>query len=126
MDIDRKINQLKQAFLVNNIILIINTEEWYSMEFKKTCKKFVVRFDTEEKMVRRVKLRERICLEKKELKKHKKKSKEHEKIKNNLEWLNEELKGYYASKDEFYSKKNVLLFLVDEWNNLKKELVDNG
>lgn len=127
MNFDKRINQLKQAFLVDGIIVKINTEEWYSMDLKKNCKTFIVRFDTEEKMVRRVKLRERICLEKKELKKHKKKSREHENIKNNLEWLNDELKGNYASKDEFYSKLNVLLFLVEEWklHKSKMELVSD-
>ncbi|MEG2347405.1 MAG: hypothetical protein RSB50_06960 [Cetobacterium sp.] len=127
MNFDKRINQLKQAFLVDGIIVKINTEEWYSMDLKKNCKTFIVRFDTEEKMRQRVILRDRISSEKKLLKKYKKNTKEYNRLKNTLEWLNDELKGNYASKDEFYSKLNVLLFLVEEWklHKSKMELVSD-
>ena len=127
MNFDKRINQLKQAFLVDGIIVKINTEEWYSMDLKKNCKTFIVRFDTEEKIRQRVILRDRISSEKKLLKKYIKNTKEYSRLKNTLEWLNDELKGNYASKDEFYSKLNVLLFLVEEWklHKSKMELVSD-
>ncbi|MGL5713702.1 MAG: hypothetical protein ACRCX2_11835 [Paraclostridium sp.] len=115
MNVDKKINQLKQAFLTKGKIVIINVEEWYSMELKKNCKNFIVRLDSEEAITRRRELRKRIDEEKKELKKHKKGSNKHKEIKNYLEFLNDELVGNFASKDEFYSKIKVLLFLVESF-----------
>lgn len=118
MNIDKKISQLKMALLTKDLIVTISVDEWYSIEYQKNGKTFIVKIDTEEDIKKRAELRADIEELKKQLRKTEKGSIEYSMIKNDIEYLQDEIKGYYAEKFEVFSKVDVLLVLVDKWKSI--------
>lgn len=118
MNIDKKISQLKMALLTKDLIVTISVDEWYSIEYQKNGKTFIVKIDTEEDIKKRAELRADIEELKKQLRKTEKGSLEYSMIKNDIEYLQDEIKGYYAEKFEVFSKVDVLLVLVDKWKSI--------
>lgn len=118
MNIDKKISQLKMALLTKDLIVTISVDEWYSIEYQKNGKIFIVKIDTEEDIKKRAELRADIEELKKQLRKTEKGSLEYSMIKNDIEYLQDEIKGYYAEKFEVFSKVDVLLVLVDKWKSI--------
>lgn len=118
MNIDKKISQLKMALLTKELIVTVLVDEWYSVEYQKNGKTFIVKIDTEEDIKKRAEIRADIEELKKQLRKSKKGSPEYSMIKNDIEYLQDEIKGYYAEKIEVFSKVDVLLVLVDKWKSI--------
>lgn len=115
--IQNDINNLVTAFRMRDIIIKINTNQFYSIKFKKT---FTI-FELKENTIKELKLLRKLNEKKsdlKALKKDKGKTELVEKLEKEVEALKEKTDKLYVPKREFRNKIDLLVYLANRYNGV--------
>lgn len=115
--IQNDINNLVTAFRMREVIIKINSNQVYSIKFKKTFTTFEVKENTIAELKLLKKLRDKKVMLK-EYKKDKTKAEEVDKLEKEVEKLKEKTDKLYVPKREFRNKIDMLIYLADRYNGV--------